>query len=169
MTWSGAGARRQNHLNETRRSHPPALFASSPTDALPVAPLPINPLIYIRVFSSLTGPPPRTLYPLLAQAGVNHPSLPITESSLISSQRYVKTKSLVALTKQLTRSQIALLESLPVIRSPCHPPAPPLHHFLDHRLACRWQIIVARFGRNKSNQVDVCLPYATPRNGCRLT
>ncbi len=52
------------------------LFTSSPTGALPVALSPINPLLYLRVFSSLANRPPqaRTHYPLLAQAGVNQRS-----------------------------------------------------------------------------------------------
>ncbi len=102
-----------------------------------VAISPINPHIYLRVFSFLTSRPPRTRtrYPLLVQAGVNRrpPSLPNTESSLISSQRYVKRNSLAALIKHITRSQITSLEGVPIIRSPCRIPAPPLHHFLDLR------------------------------------
>ena len=147
---------------------PPALFTSSPTGALPVALSPINPLLYLRVFSSLTGRPPRTHYPLLAQTGVNQRShsLPNTESSLITSQRYVKRNSLAALIKRLTRSQITPLKSVPIIRSPCHTPSstasPPFHR----SPFCRWQIIVTGLGRNKPNQVDVCLSYATSRNDC---
>src|SRR6266403_3461734 len=76
---------------------------------------------------SLAGPSRR-------QSKVSRPpSLPNTESSLISSQRYVKRNSLAALIKHITRSQITSLESVPITRSPCRIPAPPLHHFIDHR------------------------------------
>jgi len=76
---------------------------------------------------SLAGPSKR-------QSKVSRPpSLPNTESSSISSQWYVKRNSLAALIKQLTRYQIAPLESAPIIRSPCHTPASPLHYFIDHR------------------------------------
>src|SRR6266478_2868817 len=71
------------HQRDTvaRRSDPPTLFTSSPTGALLVALSPINPLIYLRVFFSLTSPPPCAHYPWLAQASVNqrsqdHPLFP---------------------------------------------------------------------------------------------
>ncbi len=109
-----------------------------PTGADPVALSPINPLLYSRIFPSLTNRPPRT-YSIIPcwskQASIK--DLKASPSSqhriLIDQLSAVCQEELhAALVKQLIKSQIALLESVPVIRFPCHPPAPPLHHFLDH-------------------------------------
>ncbi len=72
------------------------------------------------------------------------------------------------LIKRPTKSQIALLESVPVFRSPCYTPrtaSRPGTSFTVWK-AYRWQIIVARLERIELNQIDVCLSYATPRNDC---
>src|SRR6266403_1476552 len=133
------GTRRQNRSNESQGGPIRPHCLPHPTGADPVALSPINPLLYSRIFPSLTNRPPRT-YSIIPcwskQASIK--DLKASPSSqhriLIDQLSAVCQEELhAALVKQLIKSQIALLKSVPVIRFPCHPPAPPLHHFLDHR------------------------------------